>query len=323
MKTSSENTTSPTDVSFKIGGIIFCSAFTLEAVLIIVGNLLAIVLFAVNQNLRKKSLFLVVNMAFADLLLGAVSLPIYIYFVGGETELWPQRWSAVFRIFFDVFMQASVISAVLISCERFYAIHWPLKHRTLSSQKYRIAILIAWILAFLVSAILFFLFFVVSIEGYLYFWLPYTIALIFLMCGFNISVWRKCQNGRLPQIQQNRASQNQRLTKTLLMISVLALLSWIPLTIMNILMTFPISIDGSIYYMAVLSNISNSIMNPIVYALRIPEFRQALGLCCRGKETTTRNMKVNVENVNRAAAFTPTTHLKSVETDFNVENTKL
>ena len=35
--------------------------------LIVVGNLLTIVLFVVNKELRKKSLFLVINMAFTDL----------------------------------------------------------------------------------------------------------------------------------------------------------------------------------------------------------------------------------------------------------------
>ena len=91
METSSANTTSPRNVSWpttnvppKVAGILLCSAFALEAVLIVVGNLLTIVLFAVNRNLRKKNLFLIVNMAFADLMLGTVSLPMYTYLVGGE-----------------------------------------------------------------------------------------------------------------------------------------------------------------------------------------------------------------------------------------------
>ena len=41
-----------------------CSAFVIEAVLIVLGNLLTIVLFTLKKRLRKKSLFLVVNMAF-------------------------------------------------------------------------------------------------------------------------------------------------------------------------------------------------------------------------------------------------------------------
>lgn len=63
-------------------GIIWCSIFTLASALIVIGNLLTIILFTVNKRLRKKSLVLVINMAVADLMLGAVSLPLYIYLVG-------------------------------------------------------------------------------------------------------------------------------------------------------------------------------------------------------------------------------------------------
>ena len=163
METSSENTTSPRNVSWpttnaspRVAGIVLCSAFALEAVLIVVG--LTIVLFAFNRNLRKKNLFLIVNMAFADLMLGTVSLPMYTYLVGGEFKLWLYRKDTTSQIFYrvldDVFMQASILSAALISGERFYAIHWPLKHRILSIREYYIAISITWTAAFVVSPII-------------------------------------------------------------------------------------------------------------------------------------------------------------------------
>jgi len=41
--------------------------------------LLTIILFALNKELRKKSLYLVIKMAFADLVLGALFLPAHIY----------------------------------------------------------------------------------------------------------------------------------------------------------------------------------------------------------------------------------------------------
>ena len=50
-----------------------CGVFLLEAVLISVGNLLTFVVFASEKPLRKKSLLLVINMAFADAILEAVS----------------------------------------------------------------------------------------------------------------------------------------------------------------------------------------------------------------------------------------------------------
>ena len=79
----SENATgSSRVVPSKAEGIAWCTGFVLVFVLVVVGNLLTIVLFAVNRSLHKSSLLLVINMAFADLMLGILSLPIHIYDVG-------------------------------------------------------------------------------------------------------------------------------------------------------------------------------------------------------------------------------------------------
>ena len=40
---------------------------------------------------RKKSLFLVINMAFADLMLGALSIPGFIFLSGGEHQPYGQK----------------------------------------------------------------------------------------------------------------------------------------------------------------------------------------------------------------------------------------
>ena len=116
--------------------------------------------------------------------------------------------------------------------------------------------------------------FYISIKAFLHFWLPYTLALMFIMISCNLSIWRKFRRGRTFPMQQNRGPQNQRLVKTLLLISLLALLSWIPLIIMNTLSFFNCSINRSVYNWASFLNFSNSSVNPLVYALRIPEFMQ-------------------------------------------------
>ena len=73
----------PDDMSFtSVQVIAWSCALATEAVIIVVGNLLTIVLFAFNKKLRsKKSLYLVLNMAFADLFLGGVCLPMYVHFL--------------------------------------------------------------------------------------------------------------------------------------------------------------------------------------------------------------------------------------------------
>ena len=66
-----------------MSGYWYCPDTGQHTVLIVAGNFLTIGLFAKEKKLRKKSLFLVVNMAFADLISGAVSLPLYVYSSSG------------------------------------------------------------------------------------------------------------------------------------------------------------------------------------------------------------------------------------------------
>ena len=67
---------SPAHIDFpsRAEEIVVCSPLLFEALFIVTGNLVTNVFFALEKELRKrKSLFLVINMAFADVMLGAVS----------------------------------------------------------------------------------------------------------------------------------------------------------------------------------------------------------------------------------------------------------
>ena len=114
-----------------------------EAVVITAGNLLTIVLFAFYKKGRaRKSLYLVMNMAFADLLLGGVCLPLFVFVLATRHQF---VLPAFLTIILTVSSQASFITtAALISAERFYAIYWPLKHRTFSTRAYRLVIWTGW-----------------------------------------------------------------------------------------------------------------------------------------------------------------------------------
>ena len=146
------------DLPSKKETIVWYCVYALEAVVIIAGNSPTIVLFALNKRLHKKSLFLIFHMAFADLLYGAVLTPFKIYLMhdGYYYQVLTGRRSSTvlsisYTILFALLLQIVLISAALISGERFYAIHWPLKHRLLSIRTYYVVISILWTLAFLVS----------------------------------------------------------------------------------------------------------------------------------------------------------------------------
>ena len=279
-------------------GIAWCSVLTLEAVLIVLENFLALVLFAVNKRLRKRSLFLVINMAFADLLSGALSLPILIYTIGAGFMLWKARFDKTFyayQVFGQtVVLQASLFSASLITCERFYAVYWPLKHRTLSVGAYRAAIVMVWILAIL-SSILQLL---ISNKPTLCTFVSILLSLLFTACSCNIAIWRRFQR-RIASQQQNREAQNRRLTRTLLLISAIEILSWLPLTISNLLViVFEIPVPLAVLFTFVAVNYSNFFLNPIIYALRFPEFKQALDVCCQRSHDATIKVEGSGRNNN-------------------------
>ena len=323
INTSSNNTSySPRKgLPSKVEGIAFCSAFGLVAVFVVVGNLLTILLFAVHNKLRKKSLFLIINMAFADLIVGAVSQPGYIYlYLGNYYRLWTAEVHMLVHIFYGainlIFSTTSIVSATLICVERYHAIHRPLKHRTLTMRAYSIVIIIAWTLAILISTL-----FIVSVlfisRAHAYFALTsFYLTLLFIACGCNIGIWRNVKRGSIAPQQQNRTEQNNLLTKTLLFVSISSLLSWTPLIVVQYLRYSGFYDSPITFYMAVIFNKSNFFVNPIVYALRIPEFRQALGLCCfRSLAVIKKIRQDNEGSDNRAAALTPVTQLRTLPTD--------
>ena len=309
------------DLPSKSQVMALCSVFALEAVFITIGNLLTVVLFAINKQLRKKCLFLVINMAFADLTIGAVTLPINAYYLGASHRfgVWTTTVHASLVVFLNImrviFAQASLISPAMITAERFYAIHWPLKHRTLSKRAYWIVIFAVWIISIFGSPVLVYIstlsahviHSVISI---------YVLILLLIVCGLNIAIWRKFHHRSIASHQQNRATQNQRLTKTLLFASIVALTSWLPLTTFYFLIGFfEVTTPSNIFHaVALLLCYSNSFVNPLVSALRIPEFKQALGLCCVRRQAVI-NREVNEGRDNRAAVLTPLTQLRIPATD--------
>ena len=310
---------SSTSVPSNTEGIVFCSLFALVSVLIVVGNLLTIVHFAVNKRLRKKSLFLVINMAFADLMLGALSLPLFIYIKLGMDyyKLWTGNVNLSLTYFhgtiYFVPFAASLYSATFISCERFYAIYRPFKHRTLTVRTYRIVIFTVWTLASLDTSLGFL--FPYKLQM-LYVRRPVSLILTIITCGCNIAIWRKFQHGSVASQQQHRNLQNQRLTKTLLFVSILALLCWLPLIILSSIHTFGVSIPQRYHFIAVFLNYFNAFVNPVVYALRIPEFRQALAQCCDIRRAEVNTQNIQIRN-NGASTVTPATQLRTLQADSN------
>ena len=303
-------------------GIAMVTAFMFESGLIVGGNMLAIILFSKEKKLPKKSLFLVMNMALADVTLGAVSLPLYVYLiVGPYYQLWTAKtntYMLYFYHFLDVtFSQSSLISAGFISCERFYALYWPLKHKTLSPRAYGIVIFMVWFLAIFVSSVFLLSFNLESLKTAALSRMSFPLSFLFIVCTCNISIWRKVRKRNIALLQQNRAaSKNQRLTKTLLFVSAISVLSWLPFVIVNYLVFVQgVHIPRRFLFVDIINilNLSNSILNPFVYALRIPEFRQTLRVSCCSRRQDVINRPGILERENMATVLTPVLQRRAIQ----------
>ena len=58
-------------------------------------------------------------------------------------------------------------------------------------------------------------------------------------------------------------------------------------------------------------NYSNSFANPVVYGLRIPEFRKALALCCLTR-LAAQNVEIKLSRKEKTFALTPVTEPRTI-----------
>ena len=132
-----------------------------------------------------------------------------------------------------------------------------------------------------------------------------------------LCIWRKVRIRNITLQQQNRAAyQNQRLTNAFLFVSAISVLSWLPLVIVNyLLFVWGVHIPRRVLFVDIINilNLSNSILNPLVYALRIPEFRQALRVSCCSRRQDVMNRPGIVGRENMAAVLTPVLQRRAIQ----------
>ena len=135
-------------MEFDSWNILWSICFGIVAFLIIVGNAFTIFIFS-KRKLRKRPHILLINLAIADLMVGLVSMPIFVTF---HNSYMTRLLLLVFDCADMLVGLASVFIIAVISLERMHAIGKPLRHRFLSSRAYLLAIATPWFLAALVSS---------------------------------------------------------------------------------------------------------------------------------------------------------------------------
>ena len=264
----------PSNTSSKLEATAWCAVFAAETVVIVTGNLLTVIIFARDARLRKPSSYLIVSLAIADLFIGSFTLPIWIYQLGLGV-LWHSKTAHhLFLAFFaiDIFSNlASISNLTAISLERLYAILLPWRHRATSRARFRRFILVVWTLPAVCSVFYIIARFVVlSALGTLCTWLPYLCLLLFVICASYTAIFLKMRR------RIHRLDRERKLTVTLSIATALSLVAYLPMIVLGVLY-FALGKSTNSWFINVLSffNFGNSLVNPILYSFRMPEFRRA------------------------------------------------
>ena len=246
--------------------------YGLLATLIVAGNVLTIWIFFKLRR-RKRSSFLLISLGVADFLVGGLVIPLFI--ATFESASITTR-----RVFGRVYMftgTSSIYTLAFISLERMFAIGWPLRHRTANFRVYIFAISIPWIIAaiFIVLTDAYLNFIIGDSVIYLLVLFPVTPLLV--MCVAYYVIWRKQKS---PICNHSNVIREAKLANTLFLITGASVFTWLPFQILNLLVYLQITANFShlqltVFIIRVLQ-CSNSLINVIIYPLRIPEFKNYL-----------------------------------------------
>ena len=266
--------------------IIWLTVFTAEFVAIVTVNLLSILLFIKNRNLRTRSMYLVISLTVADMLVGVLS--------GGHGQFNLLRRCRLIKLnlsfevrfsltnFFRSFLFVSLTNIVVISLERFHATFRPFRHRLIKRWVYVIAITVVWVfpaIGYVIHVVD-----MLYLNGY-FLYITVSFGLLCLIVTFvsYTSILFKFRFGAHPQRHCAAALRQRKLTVTLFITTSVSLLLWLPY-IIHLLVDWSTNISNSLsppekfrlFFSFLFLLFANSLVNPILYTIRMPDFKKAL-----------------------------------------------
>jgi len=237
------------------------------------------VIFTRTPRLRRRKHVLIVSLAVADLFVGLISVPMYAYYVEGS------YFSFLFlKVYYTqdvLFGLASLFGLAALAIERAYATYFPLKHRTLSKVPYIVGIAVVWASASIFAFSLEFIDWNSKIANIPTITTAISIPLLIVIIGY-VLIWVKVTCMRTMPHQAIHHS-NKKLTVTLAIVTVVSLITWIPLMAISVISQFCVHRSSCPDYSIIFSELfvyglkflqyGNSFVNFIIYTMRMREFK--------------------------------------------------
>lgn len=256
---------------------------------IVILNSITIIMFAKQRRLQRKSTYLVIHLVIVDLLVGAVTGPLRIESLGRFVcHLWENDMPNRIMLFLEALYhidKVSLLNLAFISLERTHATFCPFKHRFVKKWVYGVVIVVTW----LVPVVMISMMFRGSILNHdiiiiFWFFFSYTSILLLVIFACYISIYIKVRGGRFAQLHGAAGLRERKLTSTVFHATFGSFLTFL-LSIVcygvfvfyfKLLLSLPINFLFH-FQMAMFTFLMfNSLINPIIYAIQMPEFRAGM-----------------------------------------------
>ena len=260
-----------------------------ESVAIVTLNLCTILVFIRNRNLRRRSTYLMINLAVIDMFVAGVAVNYLFYRYGKDCDLWERNLIedgaySFLQILLRFFVVGSLLNITTIALERVHATFRPLRHRVLKKWVYRLIIAVVWVTSGLLSVSFRLLArFDETQDRSVSFCITFASICLLIICASYTSIIVKVHCGAQPQ-QHGTASRERKLTMTLFIVTVVSLLLYLPRITLRYVVyiskheiwwLLPPSVRVHLESAFLVLFYANSLVNPILYAIRMPEYRSA------------------------------------------------
>ena len=240
--------------------------------------------------MRKRKFYLLINLAVADFLVGAVVIPWWTYDLAANFDLWttvePIESSVAVAESIDLTTKyASLIGLMAVALERTYATMCPLKHHLVEAKTYYLVIALSWALSLIMPSIrVADIYELVPKNTFWFASLSFTSLILLTIIASYVVIWGKVKFGHIPQ-NSRAAVRNRNLTVSLFLVTGISVVTWLPASVTYA--SYRILVDGSgstswsyksyivVHHSAMVLAFANSLVNPVVYLFRLPHFRQA------------------------------------------------
>ena len=258
---------------------IWFAVWLTEFLLMFIINAFTLIIFARTLQLRKRSTYLIINLTVADLLTAAISGPEMLWFL--KTEKRPGHGLRAFHLIIsNMCWIASLGNLVLISLERLHATLYPFKHYCLVGKRiYYKIIIFSWLGALTLACVLHIIRMKDPALADRYPWIIYVVLTLAVLTTSYVIILSKLIRKSCVQQLGSVMSAERKLSGTLFIVSAastLTLLPWVIITCISIIQTITLWIEFTPYRIVLTFYYLNSILNPVIYAIRLPEFRRAL-----------------------------------------------